>query len=386
MTPDKSLSAVPYYYSSLACGLTPYVPGEQPKDRKFIKLNTNENPYPPSPAVIEAIRNAANENLRLYPDPSCSVLREAAAARWGIKAEQVFGGNGSDEILAFAFAAFFNSAYSERPGQQAVSARSVEPILFPNISYSFYPVYAALWNIPFKTPELDREFNINPQDYKQNCGGVILANPNAPTGKALGIKALKEIAEAQLRNKKVFIVDEAYIEFADSADSGSMIPFINEYPNMLIIHTLSKDASLAGMRAAYAVGSEELIGGLCRIRDSFNSYTMDRLAQAASAAAITDTAYYSEVNAKVCRTRERTSAALADLGFKVIPSQANFIFASPPSDAIKFFAALREKGFLVRHFNRPLTKDWLRISMGTDAEMDALVQACRQIISENNRK
>ena len=372
------------YYSRLAASLSPYVPGEQPKDRKFIKLNTNENPYPPSPKVIEAVRNAANDSLRLYPDPSCTVLREAVATRWDIKPEQVFAGNGSDEILAFAFAAFFNSANN---------GESPEPVLFPKVSYSFYPVYAALWNIPFITPDIGDDFSINPNDYKRSCGGVIIANPNAPTGRALGLDALKQIALAQEKNKKVFIIDEAYIAFANPDVTGTMIPFINEHPNLLVIRTLSKDASLAGMRAGYAVGSEELIQGLCRIRDSFNSYTMDRLAQAASAAAISDTVYYDEINSRVCKTRDRTAADLQNLGFNVIPSQANFIFTSPPeimngvpsnpatSNAGRLFSALREKGILVRHFRQPMIENYLRISIGTDADMEAFLNTCREIIN-----
>ncbi|MCL2478468.1 MAG: aminotransferase class I/II-fold pyridoxal phosphate-dependent enzyme [Treponema sp.] len=361
------------YYSRLASSLSPYVPGEQPKDGKFIKLNTNENPYPPSPKVYEAIRNAADGKLRLYPDPSSTAYREAVASRWNISTEQVFAGNGSDEILAFAFAAFFNSRNDE----------GAEPILFPNISYSFYPVYAALWNILYRTPELDGEFQINPADYMQKCGGVILANPNAPTGRILDVKALGKIAEAQDKNGRVLIVDEAYISFADLPGAGSMIPCFNEHPNILVIHTLSKDASLAGMRTAYAAGSAELINGLCRVRDSFNSYTMDRLVQAASAAAVSDTAYYDEINAKVRRTRDRCAAALGSLGFTVVPSQTNFIFVSPPSPvaAAELFAELRDRGILVRHFNLPLIDNYLRISMGTDDEMDILINACREIIA-----
>ena len=367
------------FYSRLASSLSPYIPGEQPKDRKFIKLNTNENPYPPSPKVIDAIRNAAGCNLRLYPDPDCTALREAAAARWHLKPEQIFAGNGSDEILAFAFAAFFNSANNDG---------SAEPVLFPEVTYSFYPVYAALWNIPSRTPALDSEFRINPDDYTQNCGGAIIANPNAPTGRALGIDALRKIAAAQLKNSRVFIIDEAYIAFADPAVTDTMIHFIKEFPNLLVIRTLSKDASLAGMRAGYAAGSGELIEGLRRIRDSFNSYTMDRLAQAASAAAVNDSPYYNEINAAIRRTRDRCAAVLCNIGFTVIPSQANFIFVSPPDsagiNAGELQAALREKGILVRHFNLPLIKNYLRISIGADDDMDSLVNACAEILNSGS--
>ena len=384
------------YWSSLASSLVPYIPGEQPKDRKFIKLNTNENPYPPSPKVLDAIRNTANDTLRLYPEPSSAVLREAVAKRWNINAEQVFCGNGSDEILAFAFAAFFNSNVNDNAGR-------IEPILFPKISYSFYPVYAALWNIPYKTPELGADFTIDHTDYtgsdysnasnqnsnNQKTGGVILPNPNAPTGRALSIAALKQIAEAQAKYNKVFIIDEAYIAFTNEPGAGSMIPFINDHPNLLVIRTLSKDASLAGLRAGYAVGSTELIEGLCRVRDSFNSYTMDRLAQAAAAAAISDIVYYDEINAMVIKTRERTEKALQSMGFNVIPSHANFVFAAPPvmahnateTSAAKFSAALREKGILVRHFNKPEIENYLRISMGTGDEMDFFIAACKECLS-----
>ena len=361
------------YWSELASSLSPYVPGEQPKDRKFIKLNTNENPYPPSPKVIEAIQKTAGESLKLYPDPSSTALREAVAKRWSIKSEQVFAGNGSDEILAFAFAAFFQSHNS---GEFA------EPIIFPNITYSFYPVYAGLWDIPFKKTALGPEFSINPKDYAQSTGGVILPNPNAPTGRALDLNALKEIAHAQEKSKKVFILDEAYIAFSQGPGLGSMIPFINDFPNLLVIRTLSKEASLAGLRVGFAVGSEELIEGLCRIRDSFNSYTVDRLAQAASAAAILDSAYYDEINNRICSTRERVQAALGSLGFKVIPSQANFIFASPPASSIsaaEFLAALREKGILVRHFKQPEIESYLRISIGSEEDMDLFLAACKEI-------
>ncbi|MDR0473858.1 MAG: aminotransferase class I/II-fold pyridoxal phosphate-dependent enzyme [Treponema sp.] len=363
---------VPPYWSGLARRLSPYIPGEQPGDKKFIKLNTNENPYPPSPAVIEAIRRAAGEKLRLYPDPSCTIMREAAAKRWGLKPEQIFCGNGSDEILAFAFAAFFAC-----PG----SAESKEPVLFPNITYSFYPVYAALWNIPFRAMPLGKDFSINIEDYKQRSCGVIFPNPNAPTGRALDREALSEIAVFQEKNKKVFIVDEAYIAFAEGKNIGTMIPFINDHPNMLVVRTLSKDASLAGLRSGYAIGSGELIEGLCRIRDSFNSYTVDRLAQSASAAAIADISYYDNINRRICKTRKRTAEALSDMGFTVIPSEANFIFASPPSPvrAAEYLAQLRQRGILIRHFNKPEIENYLRISIGADDDMDIFLSACKEI-------
>jgi histidinol-phosphate aminotransferase len=372
----------------LAASLSPYIPGEQPKDKRYIKLNTNENPYPPSPRVLEAICSAANEGLKLYPEPSSKDMREAAAKRWNIKPEQVFAGNGSDEILAFAFAAFFNNRCRNMETAKNShwiygSSSSTELVLFPDITYSFYPVYANLWNIPYKTPALTSDFSIDAADYKHNCGGVIFPNPNAPTGRALSINVLKQIARFQEKQKNVFIVDEAYISFADESKIGSMIPFINDHPNILVMRTLSKEASLAGLRAGYAVGNESLIEGLCRVRDSFNSYTVDRLAQAAAAAALSETAYYDDINARIRRTRNRIQSELRAIGFNVIPSQANFIFASPPSaqgkTAEQVFLALKEKGILVRYFKKPRIDNYLRVSIGTDDDMDTFLRIIKEI-------
>jgi histidinol-phosphate aminotransferase len=353
------------YWNTRTKNLSPYTPGEQPKDRRFIKLNTNENPYPPSPKVIEAVQKAANENLRLYPDPECSEFREAVAARYGVKPEQVFAGNGSDEILAFAFGAFFES------GEKA------EKILFPDITYSFYPVYAGLWNIQYRTIPLSEDFSIDIGDYKVSSGGVIFPNPNAPTGTALSLGDILSFAEYLEKKEKVLIVDEAYAAFG----AQSAIPHINKYANLLTVHTLSKSASLAGLRVGFAIGNEKLIEGLCRIRDSFNSYTLDRLALAGAAAAISDAAYYDEINRRVIATRERTAQALRGLGFTVQPSSANFLFVKPPKiNGAEFFTALREKGILVRHFKKDRITGFLRISIGTDEDMDALLGACREIL------
>jgi histidinol-phosphate aminotransferase len=350
------------YWNSRTKKLSPYIPGEQPRDRKFIKLNTNENPYPPSPLVIKAIQEAADEKLRLYPDPACTKLREAIAERYGVKPEQVFAGNGSDEILAFAFAAFFESSFP--------------PILFPDITYSFYPVYAGLWDVPFRAIPLADDFSINVEDYRIPSGGVILANPNAPTGKALPLNSLLTVAEFLAPRNRLLIVDEAYAAF--SAESA--VPHIDDFSNLFTIHTLSKSASLAGLRAGFAIGGAELIEGLCRVRDSFNSYTVDRLAQAGAAAAVLDTAYYEGINRKVMATRERVSDSLSAWGFTVVPSAANFIFIKPPRQGgLEFFSALRERGILVRHFNKPRIEDYLRVSMGTDGDMDLFLEACREI-------
>jgi len=352
------------FWNTRTKNLFPYVPGEQPKDRQFIKLNTNENPYPPSPKVIEAVQKAANERLRLYPDPQCGELREAIAARYGVKPEQVFAGNGSDEILAFAFGAFFAS------GEKAAQ------ILFPDITYSFYPVYAGLWDIPYRTVPLSEDFTINAADYKTTSGGLVLPNPNAPTGVALALDDILTLAEYLEKQEKVFIVDEAYAAFG----AQTAVPHINKHPNLLTVHTLSKSASLAGLRVGFAIGDEQLIEGLCRIRDSFNSYTLDRLALAGGAAAVSDSAYYDAINRRVIATRERTEIALRGLGFYVLPSAANFLLVKPPHiGGARLFAALREKGILVRHFNKERIADFVRISIGTDEDMDALLAACGEI-------
>jgi len=356
------------FWNSRTKNLSPYIPGEQPRDRQFIKLNTNENPYPPSPKVIEAITKAAGDELRLYPDPACTLFREAVAERCGIKPEQVFAGNGSDEVLGFAFGAFF-----------AGTAEGAAPILFPDITYSFYPVYAKLWDIPYRTVPLADDFSIRVADYMAPSGGGVIPNPNAPTGMALPLEGIFAMAECLEKQGKVLIIDEAYIAFAEH--DSSAIAHIDRHPNLLVVHTLSKSASLAGLRAGYAIGSKPLIEGLCRIRDSFNSYTLDRLALAGAAAAVSDTAYYDEINRRVVATRERVAQTLRGLGFTVLPSSANFVFAKAPGiGGAAFFSALRERGILVRHFNNERIADFLRISIGTDDEMDLCLGGCREVM------
>jgi histidinol-phosphate aminotransferase len=359
------------YWNSRVKQLSPYIPGEQPRDRRFIKLNTNENPYPPSPKVIEAIKKAANEDLRLYPDPACTEFREALAARYGVKQEQVFAGNGSDEVLAFAFGAFFEGGGAG--------------ILFPDITYSFYPVYAGLWEIPFHAVPLADDFSINTEAYTIPCGGAVFPNPNAPTGTALSLAAILDLAKYLETQGKVFILDEAYSAFG----SESAVSRIESHPNLLTVHTLSKSASLAGLRLGFAIGSEALIQGLCRIRDSVNSYTVDRLALAGGSAAVLDAAYYDEINCRIRATRERTAEALRGLGFVVLPSAANFLFIKAPDigvvgapfDGAALFAALRERGILARHFNHERISRYLRVSIGTDEDMDAFLAACGEIIA-----
>jgi histidinol-phosphate aminotransferase len=367
------------YWNSRTKNLSPYIPGEQPKDRQFIKLNTNDNPYPPSPKVIDAVKKAADDRLRLYPDPGCSEFRKAVAARYNVRPEQVFAGNGSDEILAFAFGAFFQSGVKAEGnlGPIGTSVRVAETILFPDITYSFYPVYAGLWDIPYRTIPLDNDFCINTSDYKIESGGVVFPNPNAPTGIALPLDDIFSLSEYLEKQKKVLVLDEAYIAFG----AETAIPHINNHKNLLIVHTLSKSASLAGLRVGFAIGNEEPIEGLCRIRDSFNSYTLDRLALAGAAAAVSDPAYYDEIYRRVIATRERVSKSLREIGCTVLPSAANFIFMKDSNiSGAEFFAELRGRGILVRHFNKERINDYLRVSIGTDEEMDVFLEECSKIV------
>jgi histidinol-phosphate aminotransferase len=380
------------YWNDRTKNIVPYTPGEQPKDKKFIKLNTNENPYPPSPKVIEAIKEAANGDLRLYPDPESTVFREAAAKRYKVKPGQVFAGNGSDEILAFAFAAFF------APGKDA------KPVLFPDITYSFYPVYADLWNIPYKKIPLKEDFSIDCEDYKTPCGGAVFPNPNAPTGMRVYAHDIYSVAKCLEEQGRVLVLDEAYAAFGVEKDVGtnlygvdeayraqyyrdlppsveSVVGGIDKNPNLLTVHTMSKQMSLAGLRFGYAVGSEELIEGLYRIKNSFNSYPIDRLALAGAAAAVGDTDYYEDIIRKVQKTRERTKNELIKMGFTVLPSAANFIFVKAPKlSGEEFFTRLRKKGILVRWFNKERISDYLRVSIGTDDDMDKFLKACKEII------
>lgn len=348
------------YWSPLTASLVPYVPGEQPKDQKYVKLNTNENPYPPSPKVIEAIRAAVNADLRLYPDPDASALAGKAASYYGLQPDQIFIGNGSDEILAFAFAAFFSPQGS--------------PILFPDITYSFYKVYAALYNIPYETVPLDDAFQVVPESYDRDCGGIVLPNPNAPTGRLLALSAI----EGMLRRHadRVVLIDEAYIDFGGQSAVG----LIDTYPNLLVVHTLSKSRSLAGLRLGVAMGQRDLIEGLNRIKNSFNSYTIDRLAQAGGIAAFEDQAYFEQTTRSVIATREKTAQRLKQLNFRVIDSKSNFLFATHPDHkASDLFHELKRRGVLVRYFQQPRIDNYLRISIGTDEEMDVLIGHLQEI-------
>lgn len=347
------------FWSPLVSGLVPYVPGEQPKMANLVKLNTNENPFGPSPKVIEAIKTELNDNLRLYPDPEGESLRQTIAGYHKVKAEQVFLGNGSDEVLAHIFYGLFQHG---------------EPVLFPDVTYSFYPVYCGLYNIEGKTVPLTDTFEINPADYRQPNGGVIFPNPNAPTGRYLGLASVEEILQAN--PDRVVVVDEAYIDFGGE----SAITLVDTYPNLLVSQTLSKARSLAGLRVGFAVGHPDLIEALNRVKNSFNSYPLDRLALAGAKAAYEDEAWFRKCCDGVISERERVTSALESLGFEVLPSKANFIFARHETQAGEVLAkGLREQGIIVRHFNKPRISEFLRITIGTPEQNDALIEGIRAL-------
>jgi len=350
------------YWSETTKNIEPYIPGEQPKDRKYIKLNTNENPYPPSPKVIEAIRKASNENLQLYPDPNCDELRTTLANYYKLLPNQIFVGNGSDEVLAFSFMAFFNKE---------------KPILFPDITYSFYEIYVKLLNLKHKLIPLDDKFALPLNSFCIENGGIVITNPNAPTTKFISIESLKRIVEYNIES--VVIIDEAYIDFGGE----SLIGFIDNYPNLLIIQTLSKSRSLAGLRVGFAFGHKDLIEGLNRIKNSINSYTIDRLALAGAKASFEDETYFQSVRLKIMDTREKILPLLRELKFIVLESKANFLFVSHTTINAKIiFNKLRKYGILVRYFDKPRINNFLRISIGTNEEMKILIKKLKQIIIE----
>lgn len=348
------------FWSPLVQGLEPYVPGEQPKDKKYIKLNTNENPYPPSPLAIEAMKRAVDEDLRLYPDPNCEELIAVLAEKHHVDRNQVFVGNGSDEILAFAFAAFFDPS---------------KPVLFPDITYSFYKVYAKFYNITPKLIPLDEQFNVQVSQYKGEHGGIIIPNPNAPTAMLLSLSEIRQLAEQN--RDSIVIIDEAYIDFGGE----SAVTLVNECDNILVIQTLSKSRALAGLRVGFAFGHADLIEGLNRTKNSFNSYTLDRVALAGAIASIEDAAYFAQTNEKVIATRDHVIAELRKLEFIVTNSKANFVFISHPKfEAKVLFEKLRDQGILVRYFASHRIDQYLRVSIGTDGEMDAFLQAISQLV------
>jgi len=351
------------YWSAVVHGLTPYVPGEQPKLPDLVKLNTNENPYGPSPKVLEALRAEAADTLRLYPDPSGERLKQAIAACHGVKAEQVFVGNGSDEVLGHTFLALLKHDL---------------PLLFPDITYSFYPVYCGLYGIESRQVPLTEAFEIRIDDYiGQPNGGIIFPNPNAPTGRLLALAEIERLLQAN--GDSVVVVDEAYVDFGGE----SAVTLVDRYPQLLVIHTLSKSRSLAGLRVGYAVGHRDLIEALDRVKDSFNSYPLDRFALAGGAAAMADQAWFDETRHKVIASRTRLVAELEGMGFEVLPSAANFIFARHPRfGGAELTAKLRERSIIVRHFKNPQRiAPFLRITIGTDAQCAALVGALREILA-----
>jgi len=350
------------YWSNVVDKLTPYVPGEQPKLANLVKLNTNENPYPPSPLAIEAMRGEIGANLRLYPDPNADRLKQAIAALHGIGTQQVFVGNGSDEVLAHVFQALL---------------KHPQPILFPDITYSFYPVYCQLYDIEYRTMALSESFEIRVDDYRPGNGGIIFPNPNAPTGRLLTLAEIERLLTAN--RESVVVVDEAYIAFGENQTSA--IPLIARHPNLLVVQTLSKSHSLAGLRVGYALGHADLIEALERVKNSFNSYPLDRLAIAGATAAIEDTAYFEKTRLAVIASREQLTRQLAQLGFEVLPSQANFVFARHPQrDAGELAKSLRERSIIVRHFRQPRIDQFLRITIGADEQCAALVKALREIL------
>ena len=352
------------FWSPIVQTLTPYVPGEQPQMQRLVKLNTNESPYGPSPKALEAISSQNNDDLRLYPDPEGVALKKAIAKLHGLNPNQVFLGNGSDEVLAHVFAGLLKQS---------------SPVSFPDITYSFYPVYCKLFGIDYQTIALGPDFEIDLTHYKTPNGGIIFPNPNAPTGRSI---TRAEIQKLLARNSdSVLVVDEAYVDYG----TESCIPLLQGAhcpENLLVVHTLSKSRALAGLRVGFAVGHPTLIEGLERIKNSFNSYPLGRLAQAGAIAAIEDQAHLETTSTKVIQTREKLVSQLSALGFETLPSTANFIFTRHPKHAgAMLYQALRDRGIIVRHFKSPRIEAFLRITIGTDEQSAELVSALQEILS-----
>lgn len=340
--------------------VVPYTPGEQPQNPNVIKLNTNECPYPPAPGVAKALQSFQADALRLYPDPAASDLTKALAAYYGVKQSEVFVGVGSDDVLAMIFMTFFNSK---------------KPLLFPDITYSFYDVWADLFRIPYRQIPLNDEFEINKEDYiGKECGGIIFPNPNAPTGVLVDLAFIEDIVKAN--PDVIVVVDEAYIDFG----GVSALPLIQKYDNLLVVQTFSKSRAMAGIRIGYAFGCEKLIKYLSDVKFSFNSYTMNRPALALGIEAVRDDAYFKEIVGKIVNTREWVKKELKELGFVFKDSMSNFIFATHPDyDIVNIFEELRKRDIYVRHFNGERIRDYLRISIGTDEEMKILINTIKEI-------
>ena len=351
------------FWSPEVRDLEPYVPGEQPKIQNLLKLNTNENPYPPSPKVVDAVQAVLAHQadaLRLYPDPDATVLKQAIAKQQNVDVSQVFVGNGSDEVLAHIFKAFFI--------QQ-------EPILYPDITYSFYPVYSQFFGVQTKQIPLNEKFEIDISDYEQENGGIIITNPNAPTSIALGLDKIEQLLKAN--PNRVIVIDEAYVDFG----AESAVELISRYENLVVCQTTSKSRSLAGLRVGFAIGQAHLIVALEAVKNSFNSYPIDRFAIAAAVASFEDQDYFQEQCEKVIASREKLVANLTELGFNVLPSKANFIFATHSlHDAAQLAEKLREQGIIVRYFNKPRINQFLRITIGTDEQNQRLVDTLKMLI------
>ena len=342
--------------------VVPYVPGEQPKAEKLIKLNTNECPYPPSPKVMEALQKLSANEMRLYPDPAVSELRQALADYYKVKVEQVFVGVGSDDVIANAFMTFFNSD---------------KPILFPDITYSFYDVWAELFGIPYERIALTEDFRINPADYKKENGGIIFPNPNAPTGVLEDLSMVEEVLEAN--RDVVVMVDEAYIDFGGK----SALPVLEKYDNLLVVQTFSKSRAMAGMRIGFAIGNETMIQYLNDVKFSFNSYTMNQTSIAMGVACVEDDMYFKDIVGKVIATRERVKKELKELGFSFPDSMSNFIFATHESvPAAELFEVCKRENIFVRYFKKTRIDNYLRISIGTDEEMDELLSVLKKYINK----
>ena len=349
------------FWSSLVHTLTPYVPGEQPKVSNLIKLNTNENPYPPSDSVLKVIKEVADDKLKLYPDPNADVLKQRIADYHNLQANQVFVGNGSDEVLAHAFQALL---------------KHDKPLLFPDITYSFYPVYCGLYGIDYQQIPLTDDFAIDINDYHQECGAIIFPNPNAPTGRLLELEKIESLVKSH--PNQVVVIDEAYIDFGGQ----SAITLVNQYPNLLVTQTLSKSRSLAGLRVGFAIGHPDLIEGLERVKNSFNSYPLDRLAIYGAVASFDDETTFQQTCKAIIGTRLELVSHLEKLGFDVIPSKANFIFATHKDFSAEDIAAkLRDKSIIVRYFNKPRIDQYLRITIGNNQENQALCKALSDIVA-----
>ena len=348
------------FWSPVVHGLKPYIPGEQPKVPNLIKLNTNENPYGPSPKVLDAIRLSTSDILRLYPDPNATALKQSIADYHQITSEQIFVGNGSDEVLAHIFHAFFQHEL---------------PLLFPDITYSFYPVYCQLYQIEYQTIPLTNQLEIKVEDYLRDNGGIIFPNPNAPTSRLLDLAEIETLL--QKNSESVVVIDEAYIDFGGE----TAIVLVDQYPNLLVTQTLSKSRSLAGLRIGFAVGHPDLIAGLVRVKDSFNSYPLDSLAIAAGVAAFEDKAYFIQTCQKVISSRELMISELEAMGFNALPSSANFVFVThPENDAAVLSVELRKQGVIVRHFNKDRIDQYLRITVGTTEENQQLLAVMDTLI------